>query len=326
MPIRPARGFCFYCGENRDLNSVEHVITTNFGGSLTIRVCRSCNQLANQEVDDHLAQCDHLSRIRSEAGISDSRNRLFEFREVLRHDDGMRLQATWTQHGIKAKILPVEISVAPGLSWVFVDSRDEDYERVAVKRAARDGLTRGPAVEVPPELLDGPESGDELKMLVRTAPCGHREWLWVSAAAKILLGCIAKAARNGAVPTDEHRTLLVAALRELAFRHTFIPELWAPEDLPLSPLRPSPVHPLAGRLSPSDHLVALHPPERAGQPPLGQVVLFGQLLLELPLPGLHLRSDVGWLFDAKQRRVIEAPLAELRTRSTAHPGQLSLAA
>ena len=324
MSARSVRGFCFYCGEQRDLDSIEHVITRSFGGTLTIRICRDCNRVANREVDDHLAHCHHLARLRAEAGVRDAWNRLFEFHQVLRQDAGLRVRATWTQHGIKAKFLPVPIPVGPGLCWVFIDSSDEDYERREDERVSRQGLKRGPAAEVPPELMFGPEPGEEFAVIARTPACGHPEWLWASATAKILLGCIARAARSGAVPASAHRSILVAGLRELAFRHTYLPDLWDVEDLPLSPLVPSPAHPVAGGLNPSDHLVALHLPEHAGQPPLGQVVLFGQLLLELPLPGLRLQSDIGWRFDAKRRRVTQAPLAGLALAPTAHSDQLSL--
>jgi hypothetical protein len=319
-------GPCFYCGNVRILDSVEHPIARALGGHLKIRTCSGCNARANREVDVPLARCDHLARLRSEAGVPDTRNRPFAFRQVLSNGVGLRVQATWTPSGIEAKFLPVSLPVGPGLDWVFVDPEvSEAYSARRREKAAAKGHRIGPAVTAGPALGEGLQPGDRVTVVTKAPPCGHPEWLWPSATAKILLGCIARAATVGAVDERAWRSAVVAGLRDIAFDHEVPLAVWDLEQMPMGPVLASPAHPLVGLLGTGEHLVALHPPERRGQAPLGQVVLFRRYLFELSLPGLALRSPIAWRFDGPRRTWREGWLDGL-VRDEVAEGQLALAA
>jgi len=123
-----------------------------------------------------------------------------------------------------------------------------------------------------------------------------------------------------------HKTIdavIAHALRMLAFDHLYSPDLWTPEDIWTEPRRPAASHQLAAALTPDEHLVAIYD----GSPPLAQIVLFGRMLLELPLPGLDVCSSRAWLLSARDRTVMaDVPdaIAEELTRRRRAPGQLAL--
>lgn len=327
MPV-PVLKLCWYCGhDDRVLDSPEHVIAGTLGGRLIIDVCDACNRRANREVDIPLVRCHHLARARAQAGIRDARGQIYEFTEVLDGPDGKVFEATWTADEIHGRFLPVEIAITDTVSHIFIDPRDVDkhHEKQRRRSAAR-GLTYGPPEPAPPDVPLPHPPGIPVVALFSSRACPHPDWLWASTTAKITLGCLAHASQLGVTPTQTGRSTLAAALRLLAFEHELDTRVWGPNDIPYGSLQPAPTHPVAGALRRDEHLVAVYPPEHPGQPPLAQVVLFGEHLFELALPGLQLAHGYGWRFDAAERRVTHGNLDELAAATQVSDEQLALLA
>jgi hypothetical protein len=108
----------------------------------------------------------------------------------------------------------------------------------------------------------------------------------------------------GAWPAKTVDALVVHGLRMLAFNHLYSPDLWDVHDISTTPRKPAATHALAGRRRPGEHVMAVYGAGRAGGAPLAQIVLFGRILLELPLPGLDVRSFCTWLLSTADRRVV----------------------
>jgi hypothetical protein len=64
------------------------------------------------------------------------------------------------------------------------------------------------------------------------------------------------------------------------------------------------------QLARHEHLLAIRSGE-AGQSPVLQVVIFGAMAFELPLPGLPFEEDRAWLFDSLDRTVARLQWHEL---------------
>jgi hypothetical protein len=275
-----------------------------------IYVCGPCNTRANERVDRPLVALDDVRRARAQIGLRDPRtNEPATFSETFDSQDGIRLRATWSMRGVDARVIPIEIP-RPGtiVSDVFVDPRDaEEHERKQAERAAKRGQTIGPPLSAE-EWTEAPEprfhEAEEIVLVARAGGRQYPAWVWPAATAKIVLGCLCDGARVGAWPAKTVNALIVHGLRMLAFDHLYSPDLWRGHDIWTAPRRPAATHLLAGWLASDEHAVAVYDEGGPGRSPLAQVVLFGQRLLELPLPGLRVRWSCAWLFSAADRRVV----------------------
>jgi len=259
-----------------------------------------------------LIQLPDIARTRAMLGLRDPRNNApATFAEVLESMQGLSLKVTWSREGPNVndvRILPVEIPRGDGfVTDVFMDARDSDEQsRKQEQRAAERGHIPEPPLS-PEELAAAPkprfDMGRPLTLIAYPRERSCAAWLWPAAAAKITLGCLCKGAELGLWPQSTKDALVVHALRMLAFDHRCATDIWRPEELSTSPQRPAQTHALAGTLANQEHLVVLHRPERVGQSPLAQIVLFGRELLELRLPRLKLRTSYAWLFTTTDRHV-----------------------
>jgi hypothetical protein len=73
-------------------------------------------------------------------------------------------------------------------------------------------------------------------------------------------------------------------------------------------------HQLVATLTRSEHLFALHVPEHRAEAPLAQLVLFGRMLIELPLPGISIPESYAWIFFATSRRVVHGTVTHITDR------------
>lgn len=282
-----------------------------------IPVCEECNERANRLIDRPLIRLNVLSRERARLGLRDVRtNQPSSFSETVFTDDGLKLRANWSQEGIVARFLPVEIPI-PGTNIVqsFLDERDaEEHARKQAERAEKRGLTIGPAVdrselpELPPPLLAPGEQG---LFVARPRPQEFPPWVWPAAMAKISLGCLCHAASLGLPRPTPKCADTLQALRMLAFDHLYPTDIWDADEIRSSPLVPAPTHEPTSHIDAPEHLFALREAEHQGQAPLAQLVLFGQFLMELRLPGVAVPTPFAGLFCAVSRRVAFGSLDDI---------------
>lgn len=309
-----------------------------------IQVCTDCNARANRLVDRPLIGLDTLGRERAKVGVRDARtNQPSSFSETLHTDKGLKLYATWTQEGIETRFLPVELPVAgTNVVEVILDERDsEEQSRKQAERAARRGVMIGPPVDLAdvPDLAGLPEPldlaglpqpllapGETAVFLAKPRVRAFPAWVWPAATAKITLGCLCHGAALALVRPETVHAITVYALRMLAFDHLYSPDVWEADDISPLPAEPARTHDLAGNLEPGQHLFALYGAEHLGQSSLAQLVLFGRFLIELPLPGISVRTPYGWLFSATARRVVHGTRNELAEGlcETSRSSQLAL--
>jgi hypothetical protein len=332
-PMSSSSERCWYCGEQRALSSPEHVIPRALGGGLVIHVCEGCNARANRSVDEPLARVEDIVRERAELGLRDPRtNDRVSFSKTLETPEGLRLHATWSEDGIEARFLPVELPTRDSdVVDLFIDVRDaEEHSRKQAERAAK----RGQRIEQPrspPTWVENLKPrfapGQEFTLLARGRGRPYPPWVWSAASAKVALACLCLGARRGFWPPSNIDKLTVHALRMLAFDHLYAPELWTPEEIWSVPQRPLPFDGLAGNLAREEHLFSIRAPGRHAEPPLAQLVLFGQWLIQLPLPGVSIPSSYAWVFSARSRGVVEGPvddIIDLQRRARRRADQLHL--
>jgi hypothetical protein len=309
-----SRTLCIYCGEAISLSgrggnalTVEHVIGLNLGGTLTIPAHKRCNNKANQLVDSKLDAHPEIGRIRGELGVR-RRSGPYVHREVWDSPRGLRAFMVWTSQGIRTELIPVEIERADGDSEFFIepDSRlSEDFEQKRRERVERDGFYLGE----PRDSTDQSLVGKEVAIIFREPQWHLPVYLWLGAAAKFALGVLADGLRSGFLHESTFRSPLVEGLRLMAFEKAIATELWDPSALRYEPSKLSATGDLA-QLGRHEHLLAIRTGE-AGQSSVLQVVIFGTMAFELPLPGLPCDDDRAWLFDSLQRKVARLRWHEL---------------
>lgn len=317
------QSLCWYCGrDDRPVTSPEHVIPRSLGGGLVVRVCSACNARANQKLDQALARCRHFGRARAEAGVRDYRSgEPYTHVDIVKSDNGITAQARFREGGVDARLLPIELKGADGVTEVFLDPADANhYDETQRARAAREGFTYGPSRPLPTGMTPRYRPGSDITLVMTGGRCDHPPWMWPSLAAKAALGALACAAAAGHAPRAA-TSLVVAGLRLLAFERWIPTDLWSEQDVSLSPVSIDQTHPLVGALQPHNHLLALQPRDQAGRTPFVQLVLFGQYLYELRLPGLELACETTWLFDARARTVSYAETEATRTQLAGRSGQ-----
>jgi len=305
---------CIYCGEaispegsGGDAPSVEHVVGLNLGGNLTISVHKRCNNRANQLVDSKLDAHPEIGRIRGELGVR-RRSGRYVHREVWDSPRGLRAFVVWTSQGLRAKLIPVEIERADGDSEFFIEPDSplsEDFEQKRRERVERDGFYLGE----PRESTDRSLVGKEVAILFREPRWHLPEYLWLAASAKFALGALADGCRSGLLPDSTFRLPLVEGLRLMVFEKAIATELWDPPALRYEPSKLNATCVLA-QLARHEHLLAIRS-GAAGQSPVLQVVIFGTMAFELPLPGFPFEEDSAWLFDSLRRKVARLRWHEL---------------
>jgi len=308
---------CIYCGgtisssaTGEDAPTVEHVIGFSLGGALTIPTHKRCNGKANQVVDSKLEALPPIGRIRGELGVR-RRAGAYIHREAWDSPQGPRAFMYWTEEGRLPELIPVAIPRGEHDTEVFLEpdnERNEIYEEKRRKRVERDGCYLGE----PRESTDPSLVGKEGAILFREPRWQLPEYLWLAAAAKFALGALADGCRAGFLPGSSFRLPLVEGLRPMAFEKEIATELWNPSTLRYEPSKLNATSVLA-QLARHEHLLAIRSGE-PGQSPVLQVVIFGEMAYELPLPGLLFGKDRAWLFDSLRRTVVRLQWDELESK------------
>ncbi|MDV7763997.1 MULTISPECIES: HNH endonuclease [Peribacillus] len=132
---------CFYCGDSLEdsQRSEEHIIPESCGGNITTwKVCKTCNNRANKEIDEKFKNEWFVSWERAFLGLPDKRGRKHTERIETTKEDGEKIQLLVCEEGI----VPI---AKPDINWendkitLKVDPRYvtnilKDVEKKAIKQ------------------------------------------------------------------------------------------------------------------------------------------------------------------------------------------------